>query len=173
MRGDYGRPQDYHPNASLKADENAIEGLAFGGTKVYALVADHVNGDYNLYSAENPVPLTPGACCTSVGCISIDAGHCPGEFQGPGTLCAEVDCSCRACHDPFADADGDGDVDQTDFAIFQVCFTGPDGQIVNRPCRCDCYDRNSDGHVDGLDFTAFINCASGPGILASKNCDNP
>jgi hypothetical protein len=183
VRGDYGRPQDYHTNTAVRVDENAVEAVAFsnadssGSSKVYALVADLVNGDYNLYSAINPVTATPGACCMQSGCLAADSEHCIGEFQGVGTLCSQVDCSCRTCHDPFADADGDGDVDQTDFAIFQACFTGPDVALVNSPCRCDCYDRTGpdgvpDTHVDSLDFSAWMNCASGPGIMADKNCDN-
>jgi hypothetical protein len=71
-----------------------------------------------------------------------------------------------SCHDPFADADGDADVDQSDFAVFQACFTGS-GATVADACRC--LDWNSDTHIDQLDLVAFENCASGPGITASKD----
>jgi len=61
---------------------------------------------------------------------------------------------------------------QADFAVFQVCFTGPDGQILNSPCRCDCYDRDGNEHVDAGDFAAWKDCASGPGIPADPACDD-
>jgi hypothetical protein len=30
----------------------------------------------------------------------------------------------QACSDPFADFNGDGSVDQAEFAFFQACYTG-------------------------------------------------
>ena len=78
------------------------------------------------------------------------------------------------CHDPFADADGDEDVDQVDFGMWQVCFTGDGHPITDSPCEC--FDRDGDGDVDGNeDFTAFAACAStsGPTIPADSDCDGP
>lgn len=102
--------------------------------------------------------------------------------------CADPDCDpdpACACHDPFADADGDDDVDQVDFALFQACFTGsnPGGSI---PAACECFDRedaNADGFfnppddgnqdVNGTtDLDKFEACATGPGIAADPACDN-
>jgi hypothetical protein len=78
-----------------------------------------------------------------------------------------------ACHDPFADADGDGDVDQTDFAMMQSCLTGNSGDM---PVSCDCFDRDhnglGDGDVDAQDLAAFEACASAPGVAANPACDN-
>jgi hypothetical protein len=81
--------------------------------------------------------------------------------------------TCSA--DPFADVDRDGDVDQTDFAYFQACYSGPD----NRPAEeCACLDYNDpvtgkNDRIDQADLLAFENCASGPGIPADVACDNP
>jgi len=102
--------------------------------------------------------------------------------------CDDPDCAGSAacvCHDPFADADGDDDVDQVDFALFQACFTGsnPGGSI---PAACECFDRedaNADGFfnppddgnqdVNGTtDLDKFEACATGPGIAADPACDN-
>ncbi len=79
------------------------------------------------------------------------------------------------CHDPFADADGDGDVDAADFAVFQRCL-GPNGGTSSEACGC--FDRpvppavQGDGDVDQDDLLAFIACASGPAIPAANTCDD-
>jgi hypothetical protein len=82
------------------------------------------------------------------------------------------------CSAPAADADGDGDVDQADFSVLQLCFTGslPNNQL-RRVCGClDLGDDNSDGmpdhdgDIDGFDVSAFEMCASGPGIPANPAC---
>lgn len=81
------------------------------------------------------------------------------------------------CNTPFADADGDGDVDQTDFAVVQACFTGnAPGPGVFDPVNCFCVDRDDDDDVDELDYGAFEDCATGPGIPwseASAGACNP
>jgi len=74
------------------------------------------------------------------------------------------------CNDPFADADGDEDVDQDDFAAFQLCYTGPGGGV---PDGCDCFDNDADGDIDTTDLGDFENCASGPAVPADKTCDDP
>lgn len=67
------------------------------------------------------------------------------------------------CGDLFADADADGDVDQSDFAALQACFTGPDGTVSE---VCGCFDRDDDSDVDSEDAGSFEACASGPGVAA-------
>jgi hypothetical protein len=102
--------------------------------------------------------------------------------------CADPDCDfvpgC-VCNDPFADADGDGDVDQADFALIQACFTGEgDPKAMFDAVHCNCFDRediDGDGHfrpsidgdsdVDLTEFDLFEACASGAGIAADPNCD--
>jgi hypothetical protein len=65
----------------------------------------------------------------------------------------------------WADADGDDDVDQIDFAAFQRCYGG----LVD-PTHCLRFDRGRDGDVDELDFLKFLDCGTGPGIpTASAN----
>jgi hypothetical protein len=99
------------------------------------------------------------------------------------TDCADPSCdlnpACR-CNVPWADAEGgglvgkhngDGDVDQTDFALFQICFAGL-GLIPVDPVYCACFDRETDGDIDQDDLDKFLNCVSGPTILwtASPQC---
>lgn len=92
------------------------------------------------------------------------------------TDCDDPDCAfvgdCGACNDPFADADGDGDVDQADFSAYQLCVTGIDdpGSLFDS-VACGCFDRDSDQDVDPDDFAAFEACASAPGVAANAACD--
>lgn len=74
------------------------------------------------------------------------------------------------CNTPFADADGDTDVDLVDFAFFQRCYSPnqPIVQLSGYDCRC--FDRTGNGHVDLTDLAAFMDCASGPGISAGPGC---
>jgi len=71
-----------------------------------------------------------------------------------------------SCRTPFADTDGDSDVDQIDFSVFQLCYTGPGGIASTRECRC--MDRDKDTDVDVMDFSAFMNCVTGPAIPWSQ-----
>ena len=68
------------------------------------------------------------------------------------------------------DADGDDDVDQDDFAAFQLCYTGTGASGFDcDACRC----MNSDGDldIDDDDYIAFEACASGPDVAADPDCD--
>lgn len=107
--------------------------------------------------------------------------YCPMETEcsngldddGDGLIdCNDSDCATsHVCiyHDPFADIDGDGDVDQLDFALFQLCFTG---DTAGPPgIGCGTLDRDNDADVDGADLAKFLACVSGPMIPADKACD--
>ena len=70
------------------------------------------------------------------------------------------------------DYDCDGDIDQSDFGIFQVCLTG-DGQGPTIPGLCANHaDYDGDGDVDELDIATFEGCASGPDIPFDPDCLN-
>lgn len=98
-----------------------------------------------------------------------------------GELCvlaATLELGCNApvfdvAGDSGIEAEGDGDVDQQDFAVFQACYTGTGdpGGVFDRP-GCGCLDWNGDGDIDGDDFAKFEFCASGPGIPADPQCDD-
>lgn len=90
--------------------------------------------------------------------------------------CADPGCAdspaCQ-CPDPFADFDRDGDVDLTDFAAWQRCFTDTDDPLELFDVQtCHCFDRQEDLDVDSDDLIAFQACASGPAIPANPACDN-
>ena len=67
-------------------------------------------------------------------------------------------------HVVWADADGDGDVDQEDFGVFQACFSGPGHTYPVDPAWCQCLDRDGDGHIDVDDLEAWEKCLVGPSI---------
>ena len=58
------------------------------------------------------------------------------------------------------DLDEDGDVDLSDFTMFQACFNGPN----RAPSLADCSaaDSDGDGDVDLADFATFQGCFNGP-----------
>ncbi len=74
-------------------------------------------------------------------------------------------CDCAA---PWADADADGDVDLSDFAVWQSCPPTP----APLPETCQCFDRNGNRQYDAADLDAFAECldASGPVVPANPNC---
>jgi hypothetical protein len=67
------------------------------------------------------------------------------------------------CPVPFADVDEDGDVDQIDFGVFQVCYAGSGIPHGTNPI-CGCLDVNLDQDIDVEDFEAFSACATGPSV---------
>ncbi|HSA29788.1 MAG TPA: right-handed parallel beta-helix repeat-containing protein [Phycisphaerae bacterium] len=70
-----------------------------------------------------------------------------------------------------ADLDGDGDVDGSDFQLFQSCASGP--AIPHNGTRtCQATDLDHDGDVDQADFGLWQRCFSGAGTPADPNCAN-
>lgn len=123
------------------------------------------NGD-GLVDCDDPTCLGHEACPSEICTDGID--------NNGDTLidCADPGCAqhphCKA-NDPFADYDGDGDVDQNDFAALQVCVTGAGGTL---DIGCGMFDRDFDLDIDQTDINRFEMCASGPGVPAAPACDN-
>ena len=67
------------------------------------------------------------------------------------------------------DFDCDGDVDQTDFGVFQACMSGP-GNASTPACTHARLDGDLD--VDNDDFDLFIGCVSGADVPATETCDD-
>jgi hypothetical protein len=65
------------------------------------------------------------------------------------------------------DLDGDNDVDADDFALFDVCFSGP-AVPAGQGCLNRDFDRDSD--VDQTDFDIYQRCFSGQGNAPDPNC---
>ena len=92
--------------------------------------------------------------------ITIDSDNAE---NAPQTLAV----SLNVTHKP-ADYDGDNDVDQGDFGVFQACFTGP-GNPISTP-RCAEADFDDDNDVDQDDFGWFQQCMSGAGVPSDPLC---
>ena len=67
-----------------------------------------------------------------------------------------------------ADLDGDGDVDQSDFAILQACYSG--NGVTQPDPSCLCADLDNDDDVDGADTKILQRCMSGAGIARDPDC---
>ncbi|MHC4795284.1 MAG: COG1470 family protein [Planctomycetota bacterium] len=176
----------------------AGQGLYGGHTVViYYTDADY----YNTNGSENPVPLLliPNATGgkaeyarsfgfgiqnhgpTSEGTLTLDwiTATNAGMFApGDEVACTGVSLipePTPPCNDPFADHDGDHDVDQNDFAAFQLCYTGQgDPGGVYDAENCHCFNQEgADSDVDVQDFGKFRACASGPNVPANPACDDP
>jgi hypothetical protein len=94
------------------------------------------------------------------------------QFPGhPGTDFGEYELYIAAfrpapmpsCNDPFADDDGDGDVDLRDFWMLQLCATDGPGPML--PPECVCFDRDHNNEINVFDLAEFTNCITGSGTL--------
>lgn len=65
------------------------------------------------------------------------------------------------------DLDSDGDVDQADFVLFDLCFSGP---AVPLEPGCENRDFDSDNDVDQSDFGIFQRCYSGEDVPLDPAC---
>jgi hypothetical protein len=68
----------------------------------------------------------------------------------------------------LGDVDEDLDVDQSDFARLQICFSGS-GSPQNDP-DCDIVNFDGDTDVDQTDLDLFLNCLTGPGATPPPSC---
>jgi hypothetical protein len=127
----------------------------------------------NTVCGQFPCP-GQGACCRpcGIGCTIAYQSECnawDSTWHGVGTTCGQV--VCDACSPQPMDSDCDGDVDQADFAAFQVCFNPG----VGTPVECACFDKasvppESENAIDTFDLALFELCASGPGVSGDQAC---
>ena len=152
---------------SLSVSQGSGPNLVVNGDFENAAQAPLCNGGWLLKDAcEGNYWLTPHEVCDN----GIDD-------NGDGLAdCADSACTgfgrCR-CHRPFADADGDGDVDQIDFSVFQLCFTGETNSISADPAYCLCFDRDLTGTIGESDFLEFLRCVTGPDVPWSEAGNPP
>jgi hypothetical protein len=90
--------------------------------------------------------------------LSYNVAGCP-FWDGEGCVTGPL------CNTPFADADGDHDVDMLDFAALQRCINTGLYDSAPLPEECRCFDRNRNRVVgDAVDLTQFIACGTGTGV---------
>jgi hypothetical protein len=156
--GPVGRVYTVHPDSVGPADPSHL------GTDEGAPLAEWTSQVVALTFGNDPRDIYASVVDLPTGQYKLY------KATNPGTCCP----------DPFADADWDGDVDHQDFAQWQVCFTGANGDGMDVDA-CGCFDRDpglypglplGDGDVDSDDYLEFINCASGPEVPADPSCDD-
>jgi hypothetical protein len=67
------------------------------------------------------------------------------------------------------DLDDDGDVDSTDFGLFQRCYSGT--TTVTPACSDRDFNNPPDTFVNGADLVYFTNCISGRDVYPVEGCD--
>lgn len=101
------------------------------------------------------------------------AGLSPGLYQtsiavaDPAAVNPLVAVSVDLTVSTPGDLDYDGDVDQTDYGLFQACYSG-NGIEAAEACADATMDADAD--VDSDDFSLFLLCLSGPGVEANEHC---
>lgn len=137
-------------------------------------LVDHLFLMFGLVESINPLffkqrqPFQPDADADGIA----DAyDNCPSTWN-PKQDDADDDGVGDACDcgTPFADADGDGDVDLIDFASLQACQYASS----QMPEYCLCFDHDGNRLIDASDLGAFIDCleTSGPDTPADPDCGN-
>ncbi len=140
----------------------------------------------------------PDIVASNVNVVSGDQMTCDFDLDGAATgnwniVVTKADCDDAILPDALtvtlpvpdipADFNGDGFVDEADFAIFEACFTGPavpyDPNDLPPGCTLEpdedgfiAADFDRDGDVDQTDFGIFQRCWSGEGNPADPNCAN-
>jgi hypothetical protein len=84
--------------------------------------------------------------------------------QQPYVEITYIAASACDAHVSWADADGDDDIDQVDFAIFQTCRSESGLGGNDTSAWCECFDRDLDTRVTSADLDVLIRCATGPSV---------
>jgi hypothetical protein len=146
---------------------NDVKIKLLNGDETGELIAERI-----VHSGADAYPWIPaevsGVARSSVMTIMWEMSETSGDSATHAdALVFEATVSCNPV---FADADGDNDVDQIDFGVFQRCFTGETPPIPTDPSYCQCFNRDLNSVIDSADYQAFEECSSGPGIPSA--CGN-
>jgi len=152
-------------------------GLNNGSVNVAITGANFVVGGTTVVLKQGATEI-PGmnVNVTSSSELTVDfdlSGAATGAYDVVVSTCATATApeaftveAAPSCNTPPQDVDGDGDVDLTDFATFQLCFNGPNRPYPPPPVdqqKCACLDADpDDGDVDLADFAVFQSCFNGP-----------
>lgn len=136
-----------------------LDGSTSGGTPPFLVQWSPAD------SLDDPQALDPVASPTTTTLYTLTVTDATNNAQNDSVLVTVAGTNIPG------DLDEDGDVDQTDFGMFQACFTGPD--IPQNDPACMWTRLDDDDDVDADDVIIFINCSSGPGIPGDPGCAGP
>ena len=122
----------------------------------HLLIREHDRDFYYLLAALYSVSGLADEDGQVVERYTYDAYGLPTIFDGSAARTLRNGCG-------GLDADGDGDIDLADYALFADCITGPAGPLLG--------DFDSDGDVDLNDYAEFYACLSGPQLPAAADLD--
>jgi hypothetical protein len=149
------------PAAVTCDDGNACtEDLCVAGACAFAAISCD---DGNLCTADS---CDPAAGCGHVSVACDDGDACTLDTCDPAGGCAfasldctdDDPCTVDVCVDGVCDhrapydADGDGDIDITDYVLLGTCMKDGSSAVA---AECSCRDLNQDGQVDLLDYALF------------------
>lgn len=140
----------------LRGRSARLEGTATGGTPPYVFAWLPAEG---LDNPQLPRPTASPAATVTYTLTVTDAANA----QARDSVLVVVSGSSVP-----ADLDGDNDVDQADFGLFQACLTGSDVAQDEQGCLGARLD--ADGDVDADDLTLFVGCLSGPDVPGNPGC---
>ncbi|GMU20753.1 MAG: hypothetical protein AMXMBFR13_08490 [Phycisphaerae bacterium] len=162
-------PRHYRATLSSMAGVHSLE-LGLKDESTASTDADLVVDFVDVYLADVSGDYDSDGISDEVDNCPMDANAPQQDLDGdgvgescdlcPGTLAGLV-VDADGCPPPVrGDLDRDGDVDQADFGLLQVCLNGS-----GRPYAFGCRpaDLEPDGDVDGLDVESFRPCMSGSG----------
>jgi sugar lactone lactonase YvrE len=113
----------------------------------------------------DPITLTFDLTGLKAGTYSADLTiTAPGAYNSPLIVPVEV-----IIETVKPDLDDDGDVDQEDFGLFQICYTGSG---INAPAGCTQASFDNDLDVDLEDFGVFQRCHTRANVRAEPSCDD-
>jgi hypothetical protein len=127
---------------------------------------DDIDGDGIPNGQDNcPLTVNPDQTDTDHDGIGDVCDPCPRVLPG-----VPIDSTGCAANPPPGDMDRDGDVDQSDFGLFQVCLRDP--AVPQNDPQCAGAKLNGDAVVDYSDEVIFRQCMSGAGIPGDPACNH-
>ncbi len=151
---------DAGPDKYILLDRSTLlEGAVSGGTPPYAIQWSPTEG------LDNPQLLEPTASPTVTTLYTLTVTDSQNVSDSDSVLVTVSPSNIPG------DLDGDGDVDQVDFGLFQACYTGPDVPQDDPACIWARLDDDDD--VDADDLAIFLGCFTGANVPGDPDCAGP
>lgn len=154
--------------------------VAETGTAVFNVVATG-QGSLTYRWQKNGTDLSDGGHYSGCGTATLTISNCDAGDEADYRCVVTGECGAATSIEASltitgpppipGDYDNDGDVDQTDFAHLQACFSGESVPQEGEACASARLDGDLD--VDDYDLIIFLGCLSGPDTPADPQCATP